>query len=321
MFKSSIKEVAGLSVIAGEPEILGLFQTLEGMTVEEYKIINVAKIRLPIQINTYRSEVDFWHTTRSEVAYKLVDKCADTKAVVNQFDALNLFGSTKGVASQGWNYKKQCDELYLELSTQLGIVLSAEQQELLGRLIKEAAAYCTQALIEKDITKLTYQCEDLNDGVVLKKYHELDDYEVIWGAFTESRISNVFKDSATRNNAKYAAALTQQSLDGIYEQLTQIQNNAPAAREDYTRASEALGLAIQKHEAHTNLLNQPTTNKNSMSMQRASLAVGMSYIDAKVWKDRAAAAIKIDKNFYKRLNKYREARERFLATLSRRKAV
>ena len=317
MFKSNIKEVAGLPIVVGEPVIVDLHQTLEGMTVEQYGIINIAKIRLPLQIGAYKTEVDFWHTTRSEVAYKLIDKCPDTKAVVGQLEALNLFGSTHGIASQGWNYKKQREEIHIDLLEQLGVGLTAEQEDLLGRLIKEAASYSTQKLIEQDPANLTYQCEDLNSEIILKKYNELEDYEVIWGGFTESRISNVFRDVLLRKNTKFATALTKQSLDAIQEQLILMRDNEPAARAEYNNAAKAFGIAVQKHEAHTHLLSH--ANKNSILIQRASLAIGTAYIDAKHWQDRISTAMKLDKSIYNRLDKKRLARERFLVILSNRR--
>lgn len=317
MFKSNIKEVAGLPIVVGEPVIVDLHQTLEGMTVEQYGIINIAKIRLPLQIGAYKTEVDFWHTTRSEVAYKLIDKCPDTKAVVSQLEALNLFGSTQGVASQGWNYKKQCEQIHTDLLEQLGVGLTTEQEDLLGRLIKEAATYSTQKLIEQDPANLTYQCEDLNGEIILKKYNELEDYEVIWGGFTESRISNVFRDVLLRKNTKFATALTKQSLDAIQEQLMLMRDNEPAARAEYNNAAKAFGVAAQKHEDHTYLLSH--ANKNSILIQRTSLQVGTAYIDAKHWQDRIGAAMKLDKGIYSRLDKKRLARERFLVILSNRR--
>lgn len=316
MFKSDIKEVAGLPILVGEPVIVDLHQTLEGMTVEQYGIINIAKIILPLQVGAYKTEVVFWHTTRSEVAYKLIDKCPDTKAVVSQLDALNLFGSTHGIASQGWNYKKQCEEIYTGLLQELEVSLDTDQVEQLGRLIKEAAAYSTQNLIEKDLTNLTYQCEDLNGGIIIKKYHELDDYEIIWDGLTEDRISNVFKESMTRKSVIFAAALTKQSLEAIEVQLSLINSEEVDAHKDYVDASKAVGIAAQKHEAHTRLLSQPTTNKSSIFMQRASLAVGTAYIDAKVWKERAKAALRLNKAINNKLSKKRDARVRFLESLS-----
>lgn len=313
MFESKIKEVAGLPIIKGEPVILDAVQTIEGVTIDGYKLLTVAEILLPLQIGTFKTDVIFFYSTRAELSYKLIGKFGDTKAVLKAYEAMNLLGSTTEVENQGWSFKKQWLAIREGLMAHSKVMLEGDDCEALGRLIKEAKNYAISNLVEQDLSKLTYQCEGSNGKVVLKQFIELDDYEVIWAAYSDDNITEAVNEPATRQNKQYAKALIDQSYAAVLSKQSAIEAISSRDRADHRQASINFGLARKALDAHEELLKTSKVNRNSISMQDANYKVYEGYVDAERWRDRSTVKMAVNDKQYKALDKKRINRAAWLS--------
>lgn len=313
MFESKIKEVAGLPIIKGEPVILDAVQMIEGVTIDDYKLLTIAEILLPLQIGTFKTDVIFFCSTRAELSYKLIGKFGDTQAVMKAYEAMNLLGSTTELEHQGWSFKKQWLAIREGLMTHSKVMLEGDDCEALGRLIKEAKNYAINNLIEQDLSKLTYQCEGSNGKVTLKQFCELDDYEVIWAAYSNDNITEAVNEPASRQNKQYAKASINQSYAAVLSKQYAIEAISNRDRADHTEATINFGLARKALNAHEDILKTTKVNRNSISMLCKNFKAYEGFIDAERWRDRSTIKMAVNDKQYKALDKKRINRAAWLS--------
>lgn len=240
----AIKTIAGLDVSVSLPVITRLEQTLKTNPayVKDHFLSNPAHshflsthviANLELCIGNYRqqiiltNDVNRYHYS-DKVIWGVKGVKGKTQGISSLVSCFRLHEIADSLFYANKNHVAECASeskaLFLKES---GITLDVDDSIALYQLIKEVTDYIDTHFVERDKEKMLYQCEGMDGEIILKRYTDLESWELIWGAIPNNRIENKLTPKS-RGDYAIASALTLENIKILETQIALLNEQALA---------------------------------------------------------------------------------------------